>query len=225
MSDIRELYQELILDHGRYPRNHRVMSPVDYQQEGYNPLCGDKITIYIKMTDTGVIADLSFQGCGCAISMASASLMTELLNGKSMAEAKTLFEQFQKRVTGESASSNAAVAALGKLNVLAGVSAYPARVKCATLAWHTVNAALSGSADAAPISTEEDATATAEASSAAKVTTAAGVATVAKATIAVEVTPADTTTTAEATTSAEATAPTGSLESSPQTKTHTKPRE
>lgn len=136
MSELRELYQEVIIDHGRRPRNFGVLEQANFKKEGFNPLCGDKITIYLEEKN-GVIADMRFEGCGCAISMASASLMTERLKGKSLAEAETLFSAFHQLVT-ENKSSEM----LGKLTVLGGVCEFPARVKCATLAWHTLKAAL-----------------------------------------------------------------------------------
>jgi nitrogen fixation NifU-like protein len=136
--DLRELYQEIIIDHNREPRNHHSMDNATTSANGYNPLCGDKLTVYAKL-DQGLIADLSFVGCGCAISQASASLMTEALKGKSVAHAHDLFHRFHKMLTEEDASD---LGAMDKLTVLAGVKAFPARVKCATLAWHTMEAAL-----------------------------------------------------------------------------------
>lgn len=140
MSEMRELYQQLIIDHGRKPRNFGELKSANHQKEGYNPLCGDKVTIYLLETN-GIIEDIRFDGCGCAISMASASLMTEVLKGKSLAEVQHLFSCFHDVVMGESSDDSA----LGKLVVLAGVSEYPARVKCATLCWHTMQAALENS--------------------------------------------------------------------------------
>jgi nitrogen fixation NifU-like protein len=136
--DIRELYQEVIMDHNRAPRNHHAMANATCQARGYNPLCGDKLTVYLHLT-AAVIDDISFVGCGCAISQASASLMTDALQGKTVVEAKALFEQFHTLLTHEDA---ACVANLDKLAVFAGVREFPARVKCATLAWHTLDAAL-----------------------------------------------------------------------------------
>ena len=136
--DIRELYQEVIMDHNRSPRNHHAMANATCQARGYNPLCGDKLTVYLHLS-AGVIDDISFVGCGCAISQASASLMTDALQGKTVVEAKALFEQFHTLLTHEDA---ACVANLDKLAVFAGVREFPARVKCATLAWHTLDAAL-----------------------------------------------------------------------------------
>ena len=137
MMDLRELYQEIILDHNRDPRNHRVIEHPNCQARGFNPLCGDKLTVYLTL-EAGVIQDISFIGCGCAISQASSSLMTEALNGKTVTQAHELFERFHQMLTEEDASS----VGMDKLAVLAGVRTFPARVKCATLAWHTVEAAL-----------------------------------------------------------------------------------
>lgn len=135
--DLRELYQEIIIDHNKNPRNHRPMEDAAAFAHGFNPLCGDKLTVYLKL-DKDSIAEASFVGCGCAISQASASLMTEALKGKTIAAADTLFENFHTMLTAE----DSAVSMPEKLAVLAGVKAYPARVKCATLAWHTLHAAL-----------------------------------------------------------------------------------
>ena len=149
MSGLGDLYQEVILDHNRRPRNFRVIDPASRTQEGYNPLCGDRLTLYVTL-DGDRIADIAFQGSGCAISKASASLMTEALKGKTVAEARALFEQFHDMVT---ASAENAPPDLGKLAVLAGVREFPTRVKCASLAWHTMKAAVSDAADA-PVTTE-----------------------------------------------------------------------
>lgn len=146
-GELRELYQEVILDHNRQPRNRRKITAPDAVADGHNPLCGDKVTVYLKL-DAGKIADVSFEGSGCAISTASASLMTEALKGKSVDEASKLFEVFHKLVTGESIDNEN----IGKLAVFAGVSEFPVRVKCASLAWHTLQAALKGGGK--PISTE-----------------------------------------------------------------------
>ncbi len=140
MSPIRELYQEVILDHNRNPRNFRKIENPDRRVEGNNPLCGDQYIIYVKLEDD-VIQDISFEGKGCAISKASASVMTSVVKGKTVQEAEHLFEKFHKLVTGESGSANDAES-LGKLEAFAGVSEFPARVKCAILAWHTLHAAL-----------------------------------------------------------------------------------
>ncbi len=154
MSDLQDLYQEMIVDHSRRPRNFRKLEDANRHSDGYNPLCGDKVSIYLKLENDSV-TDISFQGSGCAISTASASLLTEILKGKTRAEAEALFESFRGLVTGEqpapapAPSSASALAlpapALGKLTVFSGVSNYPARVKCATLAWHALHAALAGS--------------------------------------------------------------------------------
>ena len=143
--DLRDLYQEIIIDHNRSPRNYREIEDPTQRAEGYNPLCGDRLKLYLRVKD-GVIDDISFEGAGCAISVASASLMTEQIKGKTEEEAAGLFEQFHQLVTAdEEAPPNPA---LGKLAALAGVRAYPARVKCATLAWHTLGSALAGENDA-----------------------------------------------------------------------------
>ena len=141
MSDLRELYQELILEHNSAPRNYRAM-PSGLQAEGYNPLCGDHFTVYLAM-DGDLIRDASFQGSGCAISKASASMMTQSVKGKTRAQAEELFQKFHHLVTGQG-TQNGAAEAIGKLAVFSGVSEFPVRVKCATLAWHTMRAALEG---------------------------------------------------------------------------------
>ncbi len=142
MNELLELYQEMIIDHSKRPRNFRALAEASRDAQGYNPLCGDKVTVYLKL-EGDVVRDLSFQGSGCAISTASASLMTEALKGKTLAEVEALFESFHRLVAG-----NGQVAPegpeLGKLEVLSGVREYPTRVKCATLAWHTLRAALKG---------------------------------------------------------------------------------
>jgi nitrogen fixation NifU-like protein len=138
-EDLRDLYQEVIFDHNRHPRNFRVMANADRQVEGFNPLCGDRLTLFLKM-DGDKIVDASFQGSGCAISTASVSLMTEIIRDKTAAEAEALFKTFHEMTTGKEGQIN--LEAVGKLAVLAGVREYPARVKCATLAWHTLDAAL-----------------------------------------------------------------------------------
>ena len=139
MSDLRDLYQEVILDHSRSPRNFGHHEPSNREAKGNNPLCGDKFTIYVLVED-GIVKDVSFEGRGCAISTASASLMTELMKGKTEEEAKAMFERFHELVTAD--KDEPLDEALDKLNVLAGVRGYPMRVKCATLAWHTLKAAL-----------------------------------------------------------------------------------
>jgi nitrogen fixation protein NifU and related proteins len=147
--DLRELYQEVILDHNKRPRNFRVPDPVNRRAEGYNPLCGDKITIFLYV-DGDVIKDLGFQGTGCAISKASASLMTDALKGKTLEQANALFDQFHALVTAP--ATVAETEEMGKLAVLGGVREYPMRVKCAVLAWHTLKAAMQAEHDV--VSTE-----------------------------------------------------------------------
>jgi nitrogen fixation protein NifU and related proteins len=149
MSDLQELYQELIKDHSKKPRNFRALPDADRKLEGYNPLCGDRFTIYLKMKGD-VVEDVSFQGAGCAISTSSASLMTQALKGKTRAEAETLFRGFHELLTKDRPQVDEEQ--LGKLMVFSGVRKFPVRVKCATLAWHTVNAMLHG--EAKPVSTE-----------------------------------------------------------------------
>ena len=149
MSELNELYQEVILDHNRRPHNFRVIDPASAKQEGYNPLCGDRLTLYLTL-DGDTIRDVAFQGSGCAISKASASLMTDALKGKKVAEARELFEQFHSMITSDPGTP---IADLGKLSVLAGVREFPTRIKCASLAWHTMKAAVVDHTDA-PVSTE-----------------------------------------------------------------------
>jgi nitrogen fixation NifU-like protein len=139
MSDLDELYQEVILDHNRSPRNFRVMANSNRKAQGYNPLCGDQLTVYLNLED-GIIKDISFQGSGCAISKASASIMTSELKGKTEAQAAEIFNNVHRMLTGEQENGSK----LGKVAILSGVSKFPARVKCASLAWHTVNSALTG---------------------------------------------------------------------------------
>lgn len=141
-ADLRDLYQQVIMDHNKKPRNFRDMDDANHLAHGNNPLCGDALIIYLKL-DGDVIEDVSFQGSGCAISVASASLMTEALKGKTLAEAEVLYEQVHKQMTGEEVERSA----LGKLEVLGGVKEFPARVKCATLSWHTVHAAMDSDHD------------------------------------------------------------------------------
>jgi nitrogen fixation NifU-like protein len=148
-EDLRDLYQEVIFDHNRNPRNFRIIADADRTVEGFNPLCGDRLTLYLKMTDD-TITDASFQGSGCAISTASVSLMTEIIKGKTETEAEALFKAVHEMTTGKELAIQ--LETVGKLAVLAGVREYPARVKCATLAWHTLDAALKNVTDA--ISTE-----------------------------------------------------------------------
>ena len=140
MSELQDLYQELILDHNRRPRNRGRLEDASHYAEGYNPLCGDRVTISLHVEDD-VVTDVRFEGSGCAISTASASLMTEALAGKTVANARALFAKFHGMVTGTS-DPDGNGPALGKLAAFAGVGKYPARVKCATLAWHTLEAAL-----------------------------------------------------------------------------------
>jgi len=149
MADLRDLYQEVILEHSKQPRNYRELGDANHKAEGYNPLCGDHFTVYLKLAGEK-IQDVSFQGSGCAISKASASMMTQSIKGKTMAEAEKIFQQFHGLVTG--AEHNGAREELGKLAVFSGVSEFPVRVKCATLAWHTLHAALEGKQEA--VSTE-----------------------------------------------------------------------
>ncbi|HAT1596954.1 TPA: SUF system NifU family Fe-S cluster assembly protein [Legionella pneumophila] len=136
--ELRELYQEIIIDHNRNPRNHHTMEDATTEAKGFNPLCGDKLTVYLKLEDD-LIRDVSFVGCGCAISQASASLMTDALKGKSIKEAHELFHRVHRMLTQDDEDY---LISMDKLTVLAGVKAFPARVKCATLAWHTLEAAL-----------------------------------------------------------------------------------
>lgn len=150
MPELRDLYQELIIDHGRRPRNFGALADANHTAEGFNPLCGDRITLFVK-TREGVIEDVRFEGTGCAISTASASLMSEALKGRTEAEAQALFDGFHALVTGHGTVEDPP---LGKLEVLAGVAEFPARVKCATLAWHTLLAALRD--QSAPVNTEQD---------------------------------------------------------------------
>lgn len=147
LDDLRDLYQEVIFDHNRNPRNFRKMDDADRQVDGFNPLCGDRLTLFLKI-DEGKITDVSFQGQGCAISTASASLMTDIIKGQTEEEAQKLFELFHNMATGEHVEMDK----LGKLAVLAGVCEYPARVKCATLPWHTLDALLKGVKE--PVTTE-----------------------------------------------------------------------
>ena len=147
MSDLRELYQEVVLDHGRNPRNFRSMESPDRQSVGFNPLCGDKLTLFVRYRNH-VLEEVSFQGSGCAISTASASLLTEAVRGKTKDEAETMSREIVAMVTGGDADPDR----VGKLAVLAGVRDYPVRVKCATLAWRTLEAALQDRED--PVTTE-----------------------------------------------------------------------
>ena len=146
MSDLDELYQEVILDHNKSPRNFRAVENANRKAQGYNPLCGDQVTVYLKL-ENGIIKDIGFQGSGCAISKASASMMTAALKDKTEAEAHELFTNVHRMLTGESAQPGDEK--VGKLAILSGVCKFPARVKCASLAWHTVNSALKGSEEVA----------------------------------------------------------------------------
>jgi nitrogen fixation NifU-like protein len=148
-SELGELYQEVILEHSKAPRTFRRPASANHEAEGYNPLCGDRCTVYIDM-DGDKINEIGFQGSGCAISRASASMMTQMVKGKTKVEAEKLFAQFHSLVTGKDKDANAEE--LGKMAVFGGVSKFPARVKCATLAWHTLQSALENKHD--PVSTE-----------------------------------------------------------------------
>ena len=153
MADLRELYQQTIVEHNRSPRNFRALAGADRVAEGYNPLCGDRISLHVKLAGD-VIEDVAFQGSGCAISRASASLMTTAVKGRSVAEAQELFRAFHAMVTSRP-DAVPDTNALGKLAAFAGVRAFPARVKCASLSWHTLRAALDGRD--APVSTDDPA--------------------------------------------------------------------
>jgi nitrogen fixation NifU-like protein len=145
VSDLADLYQALILDHNKAPRNFKKL-PGAQRAEGHNPLCGDRVTVFVDVKD-GKVNDVAFQGSGCAISTASASLMTESVKGKAVAEGRALFDRVHTLLTGTPVEAADAAAGLGKLAVFSGVSEFPMRVKCATLAWHTFLAALAGKAD------------------------------------------------------------------------------
>ena len=148
LDELRELYQEVILDHGKNPRNFGRPDGANRQAEGYNPLCGDRLTVYVTLADDGRIAEAAFEGKGCAISVASASLLTEVLKGRTVAEADALFESFHRLCTDDAFGPADAAAldeeAFERLQVFSGVKQFPVRVKCATLAWHTLHAALHG---------------------------------------------------------------------------------
>ncbi len=148
MEHLRDLYQQVIMDHNKHPRNFHELPDANHLAHGNNPLCGDALVVYVKLKDD-VIEDISFQGSGCAISMASASLMTEALKGKTLQEAEEIYQHVHKQMTEGAADP----AKLGKLEVLGGVKEFPARVKCATLSWHTMHAALDSDHDIA-VSTE-----------------------------------------------------------------------
>jgi nitrogen fixation protein NifU and related proteins len=147
MSDLRDLYQQVILDHNRKPRNFRKIADANRTAEGYNPLCGDRITVEATVED-GIVKDVAFQGAGCAISKAAASMMTANVIGKPEREVDALFHRVHAMLTG----ANGVAAEVGKLAVFAGVREFPSRIKCATLAWHTLQAALHGATE--PVSTE-----------------------------------------------------------------------
>lgn len=148
MFDLKDLYLQVIVDHNKSPRNFGVLNPASHDAEGYNPLCGDQLHIYLNINDEGVIKDVKFEGQGCAISTASASLMTEALKGKNVAEFGQIFENFTHMATADmSEPPNEEV--LGKLAALAGVREFPSRIKCATLCWHTMKAAIEGSGEPA----------------------------------------------------------------------------
>lgn len=150
MSDLTDLYHDVILDHGKRPRNHGPLEDATHHAEGYNPLCGDRVEIHARAVD-GRVERLAFTGDACAICTASASLLTEAMAGRSREEIETAFRAFRRLLTGEPEPSDEAI--LDKLAVLAGVRAYPMRVKCATLPWHTLHAALRG--EDAPVTTED----------------------------------------------------------------------
>jgi nitrogen fixation NifU-like protein len=140
MSELSELYQQVILDHNKKPRNFRKLEAANHRAEGYNPLCGDQLTIYMNLEDD-LVTDVGFEGSGCAISKASASMMTQAVKGKSKEQAETLFKEFHSMVTGE-LDEDTEENTLGNLKIFAGVREFPVRVKCATLPWHTMHAAL-----------------------------------------------------------------------------------
>jgi nitrogen fixation NifU-like protein len=139
--DLSDLYQEIIIDHNRAPRNFRRIDAATHHADGFNPLCGDRLSVYLDVDDHGTVRDAAFEGSGCAISVASASLMTERIKGKTSAEVRAIFDDFHRLVTG---SDHAPGRELGKLAAFAGVRAYPSRVKCATLCWHAMKSALEG---------------------------------------------------------------------------------
>jgi nitrogen fixation protein NifU and related proteins len=143
MSDIRELYQEVIFDHYRRPHNRHDVDHASHTAVGYNPLCGDRVKLALRI-ENGIVTEVGFDGEGCAIATASASMMTDLVKGKTLEEAEQLIERFQGMVTGDPEAAQRDTESLGKTRILAGVRDYPARVKCATLAWHTLSAALHG---------------------------------------------------------------------------------
>ena len=152
-SELRDLYQEVILDHNKRPRNYRVMEDANHRADGHNPLCGDRVTVFVRLAGDR-IEDVSFQGSGCAISKASASLMTDSVKGQSLGDVDTLFQGFQTMVTSPP-DTDVETDSLGKLAVFAGVREFPSRVKCASLAWHALRAALKDSAQASAIVSTE----------------------------------------------------------------------
>jgi nitrogen fixation NifU-like protein len=149
MAELRDLYQDIILEHSKHPRNYRALDSANRKAEGFNPLCGDHFTVFLQLGENGEICDISFQGSGCAISKASASMMTQAVKGKNKEQAQELFQKFHHVVTGKNGAESEN---LGKLAAFSGVSEYPVRVKCATLAWHALRAALEGEQHA--VSTE-----------------------------------------------------------------------
>ena len=147
MDDLRDLYQEIILDHGKAPRNFRHPEDANHESYGHNPMCGDRVRVFVKVGEDQTIADVAFDGKGCAISLASASMMTEVLRGKTLEQARYLVEKFRALIKGETTQESADIeldSELGTLPVLSGVKAFPSRIKCATLPWHTFVAALDG---------------------------------------------------------------------------------
>lgn len=142
MSELSDLYQEVILEHNKNPRNFRAIDDADKEADGNNPLCGDALRVYVKL-DGDTVSDVAFKGSGCAISKASASMMTQMVKGRTREDAEVLFDEFHKMVTGE-LDTESEENHLGKLKIFAGVLEFPARVKCASLSWHTLNAALHG---------------------------------------------------------------------------------
>lgn len=149
MDDLRDLYQEIILDHGKAPRNFRHPEDANHESYGHNPMCGDRVRVFVKVGDDQTIADVAFDGKGCAISLASASMMTEVLKGKTLEQARDLVEKFRAMIKGEDEGDQDSAgieidSELGTLTVLSGVKAFPSRIKCATLPWHTFVAALDG---------------------------------------------------------------------------------
>ena len=148
-DDVRELYQEVILDHGKNPRNFRQLEDANFEAQGNNPLCGDRLTVYLKVDEDRLICDAAFEGRGCAISMASASMMTQIVCGKTVSQVQFLFDKFHKLCTGEIEEfpQDEFADDVDKLRVMSGVRQFPMRVKCATLGWHTMNAAVSGDSE------------------------------------------------------------------------------